>query len=66
MLKYLELHEKNKPLVDMLTIDEKAALLELLLEYGVQELSIEDIDADIYRNNRAVALTYQAILNDNL
>ena len=66
MLKYLELHEKNKPLVDMLTIDEKAALLELLLEYGVQELSIEDIDADIYRNNRAVALTYQAIINDNL
>ena len=66
MLKYIELHEKNKPMVDMLTIDEKAALLELLLEYGVQELSIEDIDADIYRNNRAVALTYQAIINDNL
>ena len=66
MLKYLELHEKNKPLVDLLTIDEKAALLELLLEYGVQELSIEDIDADIYHNNRAVALTYQAIINDNL
>lgn len=66
MIDYIELHEKNKPMIAMLSTEEKAALLEMLMEYGLQEKDIGDIDPDIYRNNRVIAVVYQAILNDSV
>lgn len=66
MIDYIEIHDKIKPMIALLNIEEKAALLELLMDYGLQEKDITDIDTDIYHNNRAVALVYQAILNDSV
>lgn len=66
MIDYIELHEKNKPMIGMLNIEEKARLLDLLLECGLQEKDINEIEPETYSNNRVIAVVYQAILNDSV
>lgn len=66
MIDYIELHKDTKPAVDLLTIEEKAMLLELLFDYGLNEKDISEIDPNVYKNNRVVGAVYQMILNDSI
>lgn len=66
MIDYIELHRATKPAVDLLTIEEKAMLLELLFDYGLNEKDISEIDQNVYKNNRVVGAVYQMILNDSI
>lgn len=66
MIDYIELHKDTKPAVDLLTIEEKAMLLELLFDYGLNEKDISEIDANVYKNSRVVGAVYQMILNDSI
>ena len=66
MIDYIELHKATKPAVDLLTIEEKAMLLELLFDYGLDEIDISQIDPDVYKNNRVVGAVYQMIVNDSV
>lgn len=66
MIEFVELHKDTKPAVNLLTIEEKAMLLELLFDYGLNEKDISEIDPDVYHNNRVVGVVYQMILNDSI
>ena len=66
MISYIEIHEKCKPMVDMLNTEEKAKLLELLMDKGMQEMDIDKIEPEEYGNNRVIAVVYQAILNGSV
>lgn len=66
MIAYIEIREKCKPMIDMLNTEEKARLLDLLMDKGMQEMDIDKIEPEEYGNNRVIAIVYQAILNGSV
>jgi hypothetical protein len=53
-------------MIEMLNTEEKAKLLDLLIDKGLQEKDINEIEPEAYGNNRVIAVVYQAILNDSV
>ena len=66
MIDYIELHEKIKPMINMLDTEEKARLLDLLMDKGIEEMPIDKIEPEEYNKSRVIAVVYQAILNDSV
>ena len=65
-LDYIEIHGKHKPAIDLLTTEEKAKLLDMLLTDGLEALGVDEIDQLYIRENRTLAAVYQMILNDSV